>query len=516
MELKKGRDYSLKNGCISLTHNGKKTITEIEKTTGVLEIPEGVIEIPDRFLTPSMLKKLVLPDSLKIIGVSAFENGEIDEIIGGKNVEIIRKFAFRSNILIKVYSFKNLQKIEFGAFHFNKLEDFYFPNTLKVVEERAFLNNNLTKVDLSKCKHLIIKEDAFSENRINELIVDESLILTESSFDYNELEKENIKGKALSLKYPNIRKPVEYEDARPDNSWEEKHFIIENGAFVDLSKEGYEKIEKSNNLTFPEIHGVNKMRICFSSLSEFRHICVKEVYLSEGITEIGDYAFGYLPVEKVHFPKSLETIGVRAFEETEIISAKIEGNLKEIGAGAFRESSIEAVDIKDTKVSEIPSYAFFNCNILRKVKLPKNLEHITESAFERTTSLFSIKFPKTLRNIGGNVFLDAGLREVEFEEDSEFQEFGCSAFENCRISTIPFEKMKYLEIIGAYTFMRNNLKKVHIKNAEMVCSKSFGENYIEKIKIENVDELSQLAFSCNPIEDCEISENVEFMKEKWE
>ena len=419
MELKKGRDYQLNSGCISLTHDGKRTVTELEKTTGVLEIPEGIIEIPDSFLTPSMLKKLVLPDSLKIIGVSAFENGEIDEIIGGKNVEIIRKFAFRSNILRKVCNFTNLQKIEFGAFHFNKLEDFYFPKTLKIVEERAFLNNNLTKVDLSNCKHLIIKEDAFSENRINELIVDESLILTEGSFNYNELEKENIKGKALSLKYPNIRKPVEYVDVEPDNSWEEKHFIIENGAFIDLSKEGYEKIEKSNNLTFPEIPGVDKMKISFASFPEFKYRSFKEVYLSEGITEICDYAFRYLPIEKVHFPKSLEIIGVRAFEETEIISVKIDGNLKEIGAGAFRESSIEAVDIKDTKVSKIPSYAFFNCNILREVKLPKNLEHITEGAFERTTSLFSIKFPKTLNKIGGSAFLDAGLREVEFEENSE-------------------------------------------------------------------------------------------------
>lgn len=76
--------------------------------------------------------------------------------------------------------------------------------------------------------------------------------------------------------------------------------------------------------------------------------------------------------------------------------------------------------------------------------------------------------------------------------------------------------MKYLEFIGVYAFMRNNLEEVHIKNAKILCNKSFGENYIEKIKIENVDELSQLAFSCNPIEDCEISENVEFMKEKWD
>ena len=516
MELKKGRDYTIVNGCISLKEEGKKVIEEIEQTTGILEIPEGIIVIPGSFVEGVKLRKLILPSSLETIGDSAFATTGLEEIIGGENVRDIRDFAFAYNNLKKVYSLKNLEKISGSAFYFNKIKEFYFPKSLELIDEKAFLNNNLTKVDLSKCKHLIIKEDAFSENRINELIVDETLILTESSFNYNELEKENIKGKALPLKYSNIRKPVKYRDARPDNSWEEKHFIIENGAFIDLSKEGYEKIEKSNNLTFPKISGVDKMKICFSALPKFRHRCFKEVYLSEGITEICNYAFRYLPVEKVHFPDSLEVIGVRAFEETEIISVKIEGNLKEIGAGAFRESSIEAVDIKDTKVSEIPSYAFFDCDILREVKLPKNLEHITESAFERTTSLFSIKFPKTLNRIGGNAFLDAGLREVEFEENSECQEFGCSAFENCKISNIPFEKMKYLEIIGGYAFMRNNLEKVHIKNAEMICGKSFGENYIKKIKIENVDELSQLAFSCNPIEDCEISENVEFMEEKRE
>lgn len=30
MELKKGRDYQLNSGYISLTHDGKKTVTEIK------------------------------------------------------------------------------------------------------------------------------------------------------------------------------------------------------------------------------------------------------------------------------------------------------------------------------------------------------------------------------------------------------------------------------------------------------------------------------------------------------
>lgn len=512
MELKKERDYTIVNGCISLKEKGKKVIEEIEQTTGILEIPEGIIVIPGSFVEGVKLKKLILPSSLETIGDSAFATTGLEEIIGGENVRDIRDFAFAYNNLKKVCSLKNLEKISVTAFYANKIEEFYFPKSLELIDDKAFYGNNFTKVDLSECKNLSIKFKSFGKNRINELIVNKNLEYDKNAFRYNELSKENVKGKDLNLEYANVKELVKYVDVEPDNSWKEKHFIIENGAFTDFSEEGLKKLCKAENITFPYIKGVNTIDISFTAYPDVVWSGVRDVYINEGIKKINSYVFDGLDIEKVHFPKSLEVIGDYAFEDTCIEGIKISGKLKELGFSAFSKTPIEFLDISNTEISEISAYAFSECGILKEVKLPKKLKNIYDCAFKETSSLCFIKFPKTLEEIGSSVFQDSGLRNVEFEDCRKLREIDSSAFESCKISYIPFEKMKNLQVIGASAFFGNDLTEVKIKKAEKVCPQSFELNNIKQIRIEDVKKLSKFAFTSNPVENCEIFEDVEFIE----
>ena len=512
MELKKERDYTIVNGCISLKEKGKKVIEEIEQTTGILEIPEGIIVIPGSFVEGVKLKKLILPSSLETIGDSAFATTGLEEIIGGENVIDIRDFAFAYNNLKKVCSLKNLEKISVTAFYANKIEEFYFPKSLELIDEKAFYGNNFTKVDLSECKNLSIKFKSFGKNRINELIVNKNLEYDKNAFRYNELSKENVKGKDLNLEYANVKELVKYVDVEPDNSWEEKHFIIENGAFTDFSEEGLKKLCKAENITFPYIKGVNTIDISFIAYPDVVWSGVRDVYINEGIKKINSYVFDGLAIEKVHFPKSLEVIGDYAFEDTCIEGIKISGKLKELGFSAFSKTPIEFLDISNTEISEISAYAFSEYGILKEVKLPKKLKNIYECAFKETSSLCFIKFPKTLEEIGSGAFQDSGLRNVEFEDCRKLRGIDSSAFESCKISYIPFEKMKKLQFIGASAFFGNNLTEVNIKKAKKVCPQSFELNNIKQIRIEDVKKLSKFAFTSNPVENCEIFEDVEFIE----
>ena len=87
----------------------------------------------------------------------------------------------------------------------------------------------------------------------------------------------------------------------------------------------------------------------------------KKVVLSEGITEIGDYAFsGCRAIEQVAFPTSLNAIGECAF-------------------GGCR--SIEQLDFPEN-LQTIGKRAFADCNNLTNINLPSGIETLGEGCFQ--------------------------------------------------------------------------------------------------------------------------------------
>ena len=476
-------------GLMGFSESGKNKI----KNTDTLVIPEGVQEIVCEPFKDIPIKKLVLPSTLKFIGCSSFKRSGIEEIIGGENVEEIGAYAFYENNLSSVMNFKSLKIIGGYAFSNNKIQKFCFYNKLQFVGVNAFEENRLKEVDLSDRWKAEIGNYAFSRNMIEKIRIVKNSNISKTAFRYN-------KFKSNLFVDTDTTKSISYnEEVEPDSTWKKHHFIIYEEAFKDLSKEGLKKIRMSKNITFPKIEGVTKIDFNLGSITLFTDITRYEVYISEGIEEIGKNTFSSEKISAVHLPDSLKSIDYSAFSQTSIKNIKFSKNLEELSDEVLFHSKIESVDLSETKIKKIPIACFSYCYNLKEIKLPKSLEEIDISAFQMNYSLREITVPENTTCIKKFAFYKSGLEKINFTNPKVFHKIGCSAFKHARLKHFPFEEIQYLEMIGERAFERSDLEEVMINKGSEVQERAFKSNNIKEVQIEEVEKLSKTAFEGNNV-----------------
>ncbi|MBR6327972.1 MAG: leucine-rich repeat domain-containing protein [Alphaproteobacteria bacterium] len=79
---------------------------------------------------------------------------------------------------------------------------------------------------------------------------------------------------------------------------------------------------------------------------------LKNVNIGNGITNIGNGAFGWTSVQNVSIPDSVTSLGITAFYNTsKLESVDLPDNLKTMGWGAFQHSGLKSLDLPDSMVS---------------------------------------------------------------------------------------------------------------------------------------------------------------------
>lgn len=196
-----------------------------------------------------------------------------------------------------------------------------------------------------------------------------------------------------------------------------------------------------NNLTWSlntedstlTITGTGKMSISWYSAAYVPwynyNSYIKYVSLSEGLTDIGKYAFsgcanltsieipntvtsigfyafdGCVGLTSIDIPNSVISIGFNAFENcNSMTSVTIGNNVANIGEQAFYGcNSLSFLSIGNN-VTNIGKNAFSNCSSLTSIELPNSITNIEEQAFSGCSSLTSIMIPKSVTNIGKSAF----------------------------------------------------------------------------------------------------------------
>lgn len=140
---------------------------------------------------------------------------------------------------------------------------------------------------------------------------------------------------------------------------------------------------------------------------------IKTIIIEEGVTSIGDFAFGgngQIYTEKklsnltnVKISNTVENIGRGAFYGAKSLSyIDIPGSVKEIGAHAFN----FALNLSEVTLHEglkrINEGAFMNCPNLKSIIIPKGISTINENVFD--VNLRNITLPKTLKEIKSGAF----------------------------------------------------------------------------------------------------------------
>jgi len=112
----------------------------------VTEIGEGAFN--GRRQNAIKLTSVIIPNTVRIIGLSAFEDNEIVKVVFGTGVTEIGLWAFYNNKLTTVTIGRRVTAIKEGAFDSNQLTEVIIPNSVTTLEKNAFNNNPLQTISI--------------------------------------------------------------------------------------------------------------------------------------------------------------------------------------------------------------------------------------------------------------------------------------------------------------------------------------------------------------------------------
>ncbi len=401
-----------------------------------INIPEGVKSIGNfAFLNCRSLKEIVLPASVKKLGVSAFEGCDKLEKINLEYVERIERNAFENckNLQGVLVISDCTKKIGTSAFELSGITSVTLGRGITAIESGTFRScHNLEKVVLPDVLSKIDKYAFAHCENLKEAVIP-------SSVKY-------IGGAAFwgcSLK--DVILPPE-----PD--------FISKDAFTGCTL-ATKIARKTSNPDF-EMDG--------TTIRKYRGKDVN-VVIPDGVTAIKAKAFkGKKKIESVVISSSVTALAASAFEGCDSLTEiTVDGGNKK-----YRSVNNCVVDIKsktlilgcnssvmpESGIEKIGNGAFYKCDKIERVIIPKGVKSVGKNAFEGCTGLKTVTFPEGLESVGEGAFNECvNLESAVF--GAGLKEIGASAFCNC--GNIAELKMPQgLKSIGSYAF--EHCKKLQV------------------------------------------------------
>lgn len=312
------RDLDVENLIIVSSYNDRKVYS-----FSIIGVQNGINE----FKNLKKLKKLTIPVQLlqdELIGNYFVNANSIEEIT------FTGTGSYDNDSRVKVYKgladLPNLKKITIGE-------------GITSIEEAAFANcKSLQEVEISSSQLNDISKGAFSHcNELTKVTIKSTnlnTIGTMAFYSCEKLEKVRIETESIHT--------ISYQAFKNCQNLLDFYFVyrnylknIDNEAFCGCKRLGYYYD-----------HGYAKI-------------------VGENIESIGDYAF--------------KDCGWFGYDDT--VFEMLNPNLSHIGEGAFYHTAIMSADLKESKLTEIPDYAFAYCRYLSSISFPDSLKRIGNGAF---------------------------------------------------------------------------------------------------------------------------------------
>ena len=221
--------------------------------------------------------------------------------------------------------------------------------------------------------------------------------------------------------------------------------------------------------SLPEgINSIGKSAFCYCT-------SLQEITFPDGVTSLGNYVlYGNTSLTTIKLPDSVDTIGYQAFAEcpnlesinipkswTTLISDDSDTvSIDTMGGIFYNDEKLLSVTVKEG-VTELPGYAFNDCNYLETIILPNSLTEIPDHAFSNCTSLKEIDIPDGVTAIRKSAFYNCdSLITVTIPKNVTVLYEYC--FANCdKLDTVTLPDS--LETIYYYAFGECvNLKNINI------------------------------------------------------
>lgn len=220
---------------------------------------------------------------------------------------------------------------------------------------------------------------------------------------------------------------------------------------------------------------------CAIPEESFKDASFSKVTISEGVTEIGPYAFsGCSQLVSVSLPSTVTTIGESAFSSCSVLtSIDFQNGLTEIGTNAFYScKAMESISIPEG-VKKIGDRAFEKCSALTNAYIPASVTEIGDFVFSSCSSLERIDGP-TVAEPDGIHLIVAGML-VGLTPSAEFPS----------VYTVPSEVTE----IKAGVYSGFNYESFTIPSTVKRASAGiFGSKKISSLTIDSQDIISEETF----------------------
>ncbi len=206
---------------------------------------------------------------------------------------------------------------------------------------------------------------------------------------------------------------------------------------------------------------------------------ITNIQLPEYVDSIGNEAFAFCQTHKVYLPANLKHIGESAFESCYADTISVPCKDAFVGQSAFYNCyNLKHVDYNVTNTPAI--HLFHNCNSLQSVNVGADVRRLPEEIFSYCPQLSKIEFEESELPLtfGSRAFQSSKALAENFTFPLRTDSIGTSVFGNCLFNeiTIP-ENVRY---VG---WLRNDSLKHIIWNARNADMYTEGDETIEHVTI---------------------------------
>lgn len=172
---------------------------------------------------------------------------------------------------------------------------------------------------------------------------------------------------------------------------------------------------------------------------------IARVEIGEGITEVGNYAFGCLTevrdvrTESERYTNVSDNASIKYYK---LRSVKLPSTLKKIGRNAFSKINIKAISLPEG-LTEIGYGAFTNCD-LRSVKLPSSLRKLGAETFTGCSNLQCVDVNDAAVGLGAGTFFDCDKLRVILHTSN------LKSVEPSTFNATIFEQFPEAELLGMF------------------------------------------------------------------
>lgn len=348
---------------------GDDTITKIV-------IPEGVEEIQQyAFANLTALEEVVLPKSLKKIGVGAFFGCNKLKKINLENAKFINEKAF-SGCALEEIDLSSVVAIGNYTFESCKLNYVVLPESSQSLGVGAFYKNDyLTSVEF-KAPKIKIGSYAFAEcAQLSSVDINAAVISSYAFQGCTSLDDVTLgKDVAVIGEYAFAGTAVSAFELASGNT---SLTADKDGALLyKNTEEGKELILAAPEYAWPN----NTVTTDATSIATGAFAGNTKIYYvnADNVTKVGSYAFADCSNLRQVSMKNVETIGDYAFAATALTATPDLSNVSSVGDYAFASTKITSVTVADK--TEIGDYAFALCGALESVTLGNDVT-VGEGAF---------------------------------------------------------------------------------------------------------------------------------------